>query len=616
VISAQAAAWQQGVVSDFDLHFSRLMEQLSGRPAPELRLAAALASATTSAGHVCVHLAEFAGQPLFGYAAELGELPPVAPALMPWTDALRTSPVVGEPGEFRPLVLDQRNRLYLYRYWDYERRLASALLTRASEKTADVNTTALRAQVKRLFPSGGDTDWQQVAATVAVLQPLSVITGGPGTGKTTTVARILAILIEQASADLRVALSAPTGKAAGRLQQTMRAAKRALAAPASVVAAIPDTASTIHRLLGFRHDGSTLRYHEQRPLPLDVLVVDEASMIDLALMTKLVAALPAQARLILLGDKDQLASVEAGSVLADMCGEPTKFSPAFASEVAKFAGPEVLQGSEHGSPMRDCIVPLQRNFRFGNDAGIASLARAINHGDSESAVALLTDSRVADVTWRPITSAMVLHAYIRKALAAGFEPYWQCISEGRPLEESLERLNGLRILCAYHSGPAGARFVNQLVEQALQQGRRSDFGHWWYPGRPIMITRNDYAVGLFNGDVGIALPDPLAGGRIRVYFASDDGAPRRFSPSRLPENETVYAMTVHKAQGSEFDRVALILPADASPLLTRELLYTAITRARVSVEIVASEEVLRSALAARLRRGSGLHERLWHPGPW
>ena len=589
------------------------MEQLSGRSAPELRLAAALASASTSAGHVCLHLDDVAGQPLSAAAAELEGLPPVAPALVRWTEVLRRSTVVGEPGQFRPLVLDAHSRLYLYRYWEYERRLANTLLRRAREKTADVDGCVLRAQIERLFPSDVQPDRQRVAATVAALRRLSVITGGPGTGKTTTVARILAILLEQGSTELRIALTAPTGKAASRLQQTMRAAKSSLATSSSVLAAIPETASTIHRLLGLRHDSSTLRYQDHCRLPIDVLVVDEASMIDLALMTKLVAAVPAPARLILLGDKDQLASVEAGSVLADLCGEPSECSPAFAREVATVAGAEMRVGREYGSPMRDCIVSLQRNFRFGTDAGIGALARAINRGDSEAAMALLTDSRVTDVTWLPITSTRDLHARIRSTVGAGFEPYWQCIRDSRPVEVSLRALTGFGVLCAHQNGPAGTRFVNQLLEGTLQQDRQTDLIDSWYPGRPIMVTRNDYAIGLFNGDVGIALPDPTTGGRIRIHFAADDSAPRRFSPSRLPQHETVYAMTVHKSQGSEFDRVTVILPEQSSPLLTRELIYTAITRARFNVTILANDEVLRSAIARRRQRRSGLREHLWSP---
>src|SRR5512136_2643873 len=361
-----------------DAHLARLLTRLAEHEDPLLTLAARLVCGATSQGHICVSLADTGGEPL----AALGEAEPgLAPPLSVWCEALRRQTVVGRPGDYAPLILDEAGRLYLYRYWAYERELALDLQARVADDPADGDPRRLRDGLDRLFPPAADeVDRQRVAAAVAALKRFSVISGGPGTGKTTTVVRILALLLEQTAAPLRIALAAPTGKAAARMQEAIRASRETLPVDTRVRDAIPVEATTIHRLLGFRPGSVAFRHDRDNPLPMDVLVVDEASMVDLALMAKLVRAVPRPARLILLGDKSQLASVEAGAVLGDICGDSPGFSPDFRRRLIEVTGRDPadagnaasLDGSaaEAGPPIRDAIVQLTKSYRFGQDSGI------------------------------------------------------------------------------------------------------------------------------------------------------------------------------------------------------------------------------------------------------
>jgi len=588
-----------------DAHLARLLGRLAGREDPLLDPSVRLVCRLTGQGHICANLAELAGNPL----ADPGEdQPMIAPPLAEWCDALRRSPVVGRPGEYAPLVLDEAGRLYLYRYWEYERQIAEDLLRRSVEEPGDVDLPRLREGLDRLFPPAADgaVDWQRTAAAVAVLRRFCVISGGPGTGKTTTVIRILALLLEQAAGrPLQIALAAPTGKAAARMQEAIRLTRERLPVSQEIREAIPDEAMTIHRLLGFRPGSVRFRHDLENPLPVDVLVVDEASMVDLALMAKLVRALSPRARLILLGDKDQLASVEAGAVLGDICGESLGFSADFSRRLAVATGVE-FGGEGDGPPIRDAIVGLTHSYRFGETSGIGRLARHVNRGDGREALALLERGACQDVVWQPLDSPRDLAT----RLAEAAERLGAYLADGTP-ESALEGLDRLRVLSAHRTGPFGVETLNQLVEECLETRGVIHPRSPWYHGRPVLITANDYNLRLFNGDLGITLLDPASEGKPRVFFRTPEGGVRRLPPARLPERETAFVTTVHKSQGSEAETVLLILPNELTPVMTRELIYTGITRARSRVEIWGTGSVFEAAVCRRLQRSSGLHDALW-----
>ena len=573
---------QQGTISALDYHFALLLYRLDGRDAPELGLAAALASNSSGEGHVCLQLSELAGKTLFSAVGE--PLQPL-PSLPDWREVLTESPVVGRPGDYSPLILDKRDRLYLHRFWCYESKLAVALQQLADCWIA-VDQTQLQRMLDQLFPPAvaGETDWQRVAASTALQRQLTVISGGPGTGKTSTVVRILALLRQQPGGDaLRIALAAPTGKAAARMQESIEGACQTLPLAAELLGSLPKQASTLHRLLGVQPGSSEFRHNKQNPLPLDLLIVDEASMIDIALMARLLQALPTHARLILLGDRDQLASVEAGAVLGDIC-----------------AG-----AGQQTNPLAQSIVLLQRSYRFSEDSDIGQLAKAINSGDAEQVISLLQTKEQSGIDRLENPEALLDRA------VTCYADYLQQVAAGCSVAGLVTLLNRFRVLCARLNGPLGVTGLNREIEKRLRQRGLISGAETWYPGRPVMITRNDYNLHLYNGDLGIALPDETKSGRLALFFPAADGGVRKLALARLPEHETVYAMTVHKSQGSEFEQVALVLPGEDSPLLTREMLYTGITRARESVSLLASDGILQQAVKRRLVRHSGLMERLW-----
>jgi exodeoxyribonuclease V alpha subunit len=553
---------------------------------------------------VCVQLGEFAGQPL-------AALDFTAPALPSWIRVLRESSIVGAPGDFRPLVLDGRGRLYLYRYWAYEKRLADDVLARAVD-AQDVDSRLLRKGLERYFADATDVE-QKLAAATAVLRRFCVISGGPGTGKTTTVVKILALLAEQAGGGrLAIALAAPTGKAAARVQDAMRAALEQLELDLFSRETMPREALTIHRLLGARADSAHYRHHRDNPLPLDVLVVDEASMADLALTTKLLEALPAHTRVILLGDKDQLASVEAGAVLGDIC-RTAGYSASFAKQLAAVSGISISKiptNAEVRSPLADSIALLNRSYRFGPQSGIGTLACLVNEGRGEDALALAKSSAHADIAWRSVAPGE-LHGRLSAVVAKALGRYFEAVRANAAPQAIFELFNEFRVLCAHRTGRFGAVTVNRMIEDLVEEQQLAPLRGTWYAGRPVMIARNDYGLRLFNGDVGITLHDADADGRLKVFFYTASAGLRSIVPGRLPDHETAYAMTIHKSQGSEFGHVLLVLPNELSPIMTRELVYTGVTRAMKRVELWGTESVFSAAIERRLVRASALEERLW-----
>ena len=592
----------QGLLSSLDIHFAELMGRLADDRSLELLLAAALTSNAVAKGHLCMQLESF---------AELRLGKPTVCALPPraeWEQRLHRCAVVGVPGEFAPLILDNRGRLYLQRYWQYEHELAQELLRRAAEPVETLDEAALRLDLERLFPTanGELPDWQKLAAATAVLRNFTLISGGPGTGKTSIVVRILALLQRQAGSRLEIALAAPTGKAAARLQASIRQAKLSLPLCQERVSAIPEQAVTLHRLLGSSADSTHFRYHAGNPLAIDLLILDEASMVDIALMARLLQALPSRCRLIILGDRHQLASVEAGSMLSDIYGHASGFTPGFCRRLERVTGEPVAPSPEPGLALSDSVVTLRHSYRFGRLSGIGQLAGAVNAGDGDEALRQLRNAQADDLLlrdWRedPVAPAL-----------AGYGSYLKLVQEGASAAAVFDAFEQFQVLTALSLGARGALQMNRAIEAQLMAVGLVNGGSAWYPGRPIIVRRNDYNLRLYNGDIGILLPDRSR--QLRVCFPAAEGLFRWIAPSRLPQWELAYAMTVHKSQGSEFGQVLLVLPENDAPLLTRELIYTAVTRAKERFEIIASEALLKLAVARRLQRPSGLKDALWGEG--
>ncbi len=606
----------EGRLTEVDIHFARLMSKFSEKADGALFLAAALASRATSEGHVCLDLSTVAGQALV--PDPLGEEALFCPPVNEWIKRLLPSEVVGRPGEFKPLILDEENRLYLYRYWDYERSLAQGIKARAYSPLEDLDGPLLARGLSRLFPGseGKKTDWQKVAACVSVLNRFAVISGGPGTGKSTLIAKILALVLEQEKGKpLSIALAAPTGKAAARLQEAVKQGREGLSTQTTLWEAIPIEASTLHRLLGALPGSPYFRHHREHPLSADMAVVDEASMVDLALLTKLIQALPGHSRLILLGDKDQLASVQAGSVLGDICdtGRSHGFSASLVKRIQAITGcvPPVADGRPGVEPgIQDCVVELRESFRFGGRSGIGAAAAAINQGQGTLALEIMEKERYNDIVLRPLPVRGALFKALRKAVLEGYKTYLETTD---PIA-AFRLFDQFRILCALRRGPYGAAALNDLVERILREAHLIGGGGKWYRGRPLLITRNDYNLGLFNGDIGLVLPDAGPAPDLCAHFLSADGTVRKFSPVRLPEHETAFALTVHKSQGSEFEKALLLLPDRDSPVVTRELIYTGITRVRKGIEVWGPQQVFLEGVRRRTRRTSGLRDALWNPG--
>ncbi len=656
---------EQGVLRRLDAALARFLAELCPQMPPELAVAVALLADLEGRGHTCVLLGELPQHliALKERAATAGA-PPLSPDVH-WPDdgerLLRECPAVyceGEPDYGAPLVFSREcraapnsldplggrgsptlgaieaGRLYLRRYWRDENTVATRIHQRLQLEAA-VDAPAAAALLTQLFPPADDAevDWQKLACALALRGRFTLLTGGPGTGKTHTAARLLALLWATRSQPgaLRVALAAPTGKAAARLKQSIDrelAKLTALPGVAELTQRLPP-ARTLHSLLGARPDTRRFARNAAQPLEVDVLLVDEASMIHLEMMAALLDALPPTARLILLGDKDQLASVEAGAVLGELCtgAEQGRYTPQTAQALQTLCGDRIPQPfiDPAGPALLQRVVMLRKSHRFGG--AIGQLALAVNAGDAERAQALLqqTDDAAVRLLPAPRLLAPVLFPVPAPALvelavqgrdgAKGYAHYADLLRQGPKAEADwdawaqrvLQAFDQCRVLCAVREGPWGVHALNEAIAARLDalgllHGRGA-----WYAGRPVMVTRNDHDLGVLNGDVGIALPTGTQG--LRVVFLQGQSQ-RSVSISRLADVQTAFAMTVHQSQGSEFDHTVLVLP-ERHAGLSRELIYTGITRARRFFTLACADmQTLHEGIQRVTHRASGLLARI------
>lgn len=662
-------AWVlRGWLRELDRHFAAFVLDQDSEASPLLLFAAAMVSHQLGRGHSCLDLNATLTAPDFSLTIPPERAPtekdqPIQwePSallanitLEAWRTALLGSALVEEGGNActqpaGPLVLSG-DKLYLRRYWNYEQQIAGSLQQRLQQTVSTPEN--LRGLLDELFPASEiKPDWQKIACAVAARGNFSIITGGPGTGKTTTVLRLLAMLQSQALAagkPLRFALAAPTGKAAARLGESIAKGVKGLDVDDAVRAAIPTNVSTLHSLLGSIFNSRQFKHQRNNPLLLDVLVVDEASMMDVHLMACVLDALPAAARLILLGDKDQLASVDAGSVLGDLCqqaaanGLSKESADWIKANTGEEIGDQALNQAAH--PLAQQIVVLRHAHRFGESSGIARLAALVNQKKAEQARQLLkaNNPQLFNLNPKSTEASAFTKLYLDGHPEAAGEPkgyrhYLELIEKCKPDEQAtlecwekwakqtLDAFDCFRLLCAVRQGPWGVVEVNRRITAELAKQGMIDTGHEWYEGRPVILTRNDYSLDVRNGDVGIALRVPLgkhdAKGRKTMVLAvalpdnrqaSKEATRVRFiSPSRLNDVETTFAMTVHKSQGSEFTHTALVLPDAQSRVLTRELVYTAITRSSTWFTLVEPKEgIFEEAIQKNVQRMSGLVERL------
>jgi exodeoxyribonuclease V alpha subunit len=615
---------QVGVLAPADVHVGSRLTELAGERDESVALAVALAVRAPRLGHVHVDLTRIQETAAVDTEepVDLSALP--WPELEPWVQRVGASGLVavGDEddeddggGSGAPLRL-VGSWLYLDRYWREERELAGELLSLSSQAAAGVGVGALADGLRRVFADQLDGR-QCLAAATAVLRRFAVVAGGPGTGKTTTVARIVALLGEQA-ADAGappplIALAAPTGKAAARLEEAVHEEAAALDIDARIREQLLGLhASTLHRLLGWRPGSfSRFRHDRDQRLPHDVVIVDETSMVSLSLMSRLVEAIRPEARLILVGDPGQLASIEAGAVLGDIVGPASEgllIDPEARAQLAAVTGHDP-GGAGLGTGIGDGIVVLDRVHRFGG--GIEALAVAIRRGDGDGVMARLTDSP-QDISWIAVDAsspeAVFELAPVSDQASLAARGVIEAARAG-DAAAAIQALGAFRILCAHRRGPLGVATWTARIEAWLEAevaGLNPE--DRWYPGRPLLVTQNDYELALYNGDTGVIVqstPD-----RVSAAFKRR-GEIVQYSPSRLGAVDTVYAMTIHKSQGSQFDTVAALLPAPESRILSRELLYTAATRARRRLILVGTEETIRAAVAKPVARASGLGWRLW-----
>ena len=613
---------QQKLIRPLDYQFANLISTLDSHPV--IVLISALVSHELGKNNVCLLLEQLDDDHLFDLPKRVSDelISICGISVNQWQNRLMDSSVISQGYDHpAPLVFDQ-NRVYLHRYWEYETNVADYL---GHRPPVELDTKKARTIINNLFDTGTDKqlNWQKVAAALAATRSFAVISGGPGTGKTTTVTKLLALLVELGMSSGKtpdIKLVAPTGKAAARLTESITGALKDLSSSDSVKARIPTQAGTIHRLLGVIPGNTEFRHNRSNKLHLDILVVDEASMIDLTLMSRLLDAMPDNSRIILLGDRDQLASVDAGNVLGDICMAASSENSYSHIQTEQL---EYLTGYQLNAPQKtvagDHLCMLLKSYRFHEKSGIGHLARAANSGNA----GMLSNRHIDpfdDIALYPVDEAY--YQQMIKQCIQGYSRYLKQIQDNTNHKDILSTFNQFQLLCALREGRFGISGLNEVIQQQLHQAGliQVDPSSQWYEGRPVLITRNDHGMGLYNGDIGITIRDNKTN-RLRVVFdATEEDNPtesgpesagtRSFLPSRLPEHETVYAMTIHKSQGSEFAHTIMVLPDQMNPVVTRELVYTGITRAKRQLDLYCDQAILIRAINSPTARASGLQSRL------
>ncbi|MCH8533390.1 MAG: exodeoxyribonuclease V subunit alpha [Saccharospirillum sp.] len=581
-------------IQDIDLYLAAQLCQWLNCEADWLFHSIAGASHALQQGHSCLYLPAWADRTEWHSDDKPGyHFPP----LHDWLAQLSQLPI--DPEDNAPIVL-HNERLYLRRYWQFETELAGYLRQRMqADPGQSPNTKTTKVALQELFPNlataakDAPQDWQAIAAANALFNGFNIIAGGPGTGKTYTVTRLLALLAMTSRKPLTIRMAAPTGKAAQRLAESIRAAKSDLAGRIDMIAlnSIPDDATTLHRLLGVIPNQLDFRHHQRNPLSCDVLLVDEVSMVDLPMMTRLFRALPEHCKVILLGDADQLPSVAAGSVLADLAQRPHPgYSPERAKALKSLGLTVPTSNAEHSAA--DYLSYLYHSRRFDSAGGIGILARQVINGEADASLATLQGDH-PDLAWIPAENA-------QQQISQWVERWYRPIASAANKTEAFNALFQFRLLCPTRVGPMGVEALNERILRTLNPTRAP-----FFKGQPIMITENHYGVGLYNGDIGLIWPDDTTG-HLMAWFQTGDNDYRPLAPGRLPRFETVYAMTIHKTQGSEFERVAMVLPEQAMGLLSRELVYTGLTRAKRELFVVGGEGVWCEGVLKRIDRSSGL----------
>lgn len=605
MILQQLKNWMQNVeLPAMAYHFAEYVNDQQAND--HVVLAAALLSSQNLLGHVCIDLQDYANQTV-SFADEPSDI--TAPSLSEWLKALHAHPWVSDifPS---PMILEG-TRLYLGKYWKFETQLNQAIQARLRAGTT-LNKPLLTSGLERLFPRlDNEIDWQGVAAAIALLNRFVVISGGPGTGKTSTVIRILALLLAQ-NPEMKIELVAPTGKAAARLAESIRKGKqdsRLSALTDQEKKLIPESAKTIHRLLRYSPRG--FQHNKHHLIPVDTLVIDEASMIDLPLMSRLMDAIPASTHVILLGDRDQLSSVEAGSVLGDITGhgQNIEYTTDFIQQlesVGAIQKNDIIGTTQPTPTISGSISLLHKSYRFDDYSGIGIAAKLINNGRGKATLQeVLLNESYPDANWISSGNDSLNTTCITWAVTQ----YSRYIEQDN-ISDALAHFEQARVLTAMREGVFGMASINELITTALQRKYkqlidRTDEFH----GKPIMITRNDYELDLFNGDIGLLWMDGKTQ-QLRAYFPTTEGEIRSLSTRQLPQHETAFAMTIHKSQGSEFDNLLLILPEEKSQVVTKELIYTGLTRAKKNVLVAGSETSFINACHKTVNRSSGLGERL------
>ncbi|HNX24144.1 MAG TPA: exodeoxyribonuclease V subunit alpha [Spirochaetota bacterium] len=602
-----------GCFNDIDIHLADFLSAAGGINSPVFHLTVMMLSSRLNSGDVCLSLDDVAGKPLslfFGDGADGSYRDIIIPEKSELLGSLENNKAVGREGNYLPLILDAEDKLYFQKYYSFENSLAEYITGLAGSKSLPADISNVKETFSLLFPSNtGDTDWQSAAAYSALSGGLTVISGGPGTGKTSTVVKILALIAEagiKSGKEILISLAAPTGKAAARLREAVNIAIAGLPVSDDVKKVIPSETFTIHRLLGSIKDSHEFRHNSENPLMHDVVVVDECSMGDMALMCRLVRAVRPGAQLILLGDKDQLSSVEGGAVFGDLCGGVEGvYTKSFLDTGNRLFGinfPQPVIESGNISVMNDALVVLKKSYRFSGRSGIGILAELVKKGDASGALDILNDESYPDVKFADGTS--------RKEIGNIYSDAASRVVAGMDcsVEEKISALiSSFSILTATRKGELGAEGMNSMAEGILFHLGVIEPVEKFYHGRPVMISRNDYSLSLFNGDIGITSNKGIA----EVVFPGPDGKPRTVHPSRLPEHETAFAMTIHKSQGSEFNNVLVVMPDKWNMVMTRELLYTAVTRARNGVVIAAGSDIVKEMILTPTKRMSGLRKKLW-----